>query len=74
MDLGQYVDKMEESESYVPPCSLYPGDHPELDTSHFLDEEKIQMYQSLIGAMQWEEYIGRWDIQFAVMTMSSFRA
>ena len=43
---------------------LEPGDHPELDTSTFLD-----IYQSLIGAMQWAISIGRWDINTAVMTM-----
>jgi hypothetical protein len=28
----------------------------------------------LVGAMQWAISIGRWDIQSAVMTLSSFRA
>ena len=32
---------------------LDPGDHPELDLSPFLDEDDTQIYQSLIGAMQW---------------------
>ena len=31
------------------------------------------MYQSLIGALQWVIFLGRWDIACAVMTMSSFR-
>ena len=53
---------------------LEPGDYPELDTSHFLDEDDTQIYQSLIGAMQWAITIGRWDINIAVMTLSSFRA
>ena len=48
--------------------------HPELDTSNFLDEDKIQLYQSLIGALQWVVTIGRFDIQTSVMTLSSFRA
>jgi hypothetical protein len=34
----------------------------------------IYIYQSLVGAMQWVISIGRWDIQSAVMTLSSFRA
>ena len=53
---------------------LEPGDHPELDTSEFLDQDDTEIYQSLIGAFQWAITIGRWDIQTAVMTMSSFRA
>ena len=53
---------------------LLENDHPELDTSEFLDEEGIQQYQSLIGCLQWLITIGRWDIQTAVMTLSSYRA
>ena len=50
------------------------NDHPELDTSELLDEEWTQKYQSLIGALQWVVSIGRFDVQTAVMSMSSFRA
>jgi hypothetical protein len=53
---------------------LEKGDHPEVDTSEFLNETGIQQYQSLIGAMQWAVSIGRMDITTAVMTLSSFRA
>jgi hypothetical protein len=53
---------------------LEKGDHPELDTSEFLDEEKTRIYQSLIGSLQWIVTIGKFDIYTAVMTMSSFRA
>ena len=53
---------------------LEKGDHPELDTSEFLDENGIKNYQSLIGSLQWAVSIGRWDIQTAIMTLSSFRA
>ena len=56
-------------------CSpLEHGDHPELDESDLLDEDGIQIYQSLIGSLQWAISLGRFDIQCAVMTMSSFRA
>ena len=57
-------------------CStpLDENDHPELDQKEFLDEDNIEKYQSLIGALQWIISIGRFDIQTAVMTMSSFRA
>ena len=49
------------------------NDHPEIDTSEFLDLEWIQKYQSLIGALQWVVSIGRFDVQTAVMTLSSFK-
>ena len=49
------------------------GDHPELDTSEFLEGNDVVIYQSLIGAMQWAISIGRLDITTGVMTMSSFR-
>ncbi len=50
------------------------NDHPELDESEFLDADDTVKYQSLIGALQWLITIGRFDIQTAVMTLSSFRA
>jgi hypothetical protein len=53
---------------------LEKGDHPELDTSEFLNEDNIQKYQSLIGSMQWAVLLGRFDIATAVMTMSAYRA
>ena len=53
---------------------LTKGDHPELDTTIFLGENDIEIYQSLIRSMQWVVSIGRWDIQTALMTLSSFRA
>ena len=58
-------------ELYLSP--LEKGDHPEIDLSPLLDQEGIQQYQSLVGAMQWAVSIGRIDITTAVMTMSSFR-
>ena len=50
------------------------NDHPELDDSELLDAEGTQQYQSLIGMLQWIISIGRFDVQTAVMTLSSFRA
>jgi hypothetical protein len=52
---------------------LEKGDHPETDSSELLDYKGIQMYQSMIGALQWMVTIGRLDITTAVMTMSGFR-
>jgi len=40
----------------------------------FLDDEGIQTYQSLVGALQWSISIGRFDITTAVMRMPTFRA
>src|SRR4029079_11555230 len=52
---------------------LDKDDSPELDTSEFLDEKGISIYQSLIGALQWCVTLGRFDIAVSVMKMSSFR-
>jgi hypothetical protein len=53
---------------------LEKGDHPEIDTSDLLEPKEIQMYQSLVGSMQWAVSLGRLDIATAVMTLSGFRA
>ena len=52
---------------------LEPNDHPELDTTPFLDDNDIQKYQSMLGALQWVVTLGRFDVATAVMTMGSFR-
>ena len=49
------------------------GDHPELDTSDLLDEEKKHLYMSMVGAMQWAVTLGRIDIAYSTMVMSRFR-
>jgi hypothetical protein len=76
-----YIEKM--VESYKQMLNEYPlskanspldsNDHPEVNTSKFLDEDGIQQYQSLIGSMQWDISIGHFDIADHVMSMSSFR-
>jgi hypothetical protein len=53
---------------------ILKGDHPELDTTDFLNDKGIKEYQSLIGALQWLVSIGRFDIHTATMTMSTFRS
>ena len=60
MDPGQYIDRMEEA--YVQHFKtklvqrhrspLQKGDHPELDTSPFLNEEEQEVYLSLVGSNQ----------------------
>jgi hypothetical protein len=52
---------------------LNSNNHPKTDMAEFLGKEGIQMYQSLIGLMQWAISIGHFDIAVHVMTMSSFR-
>jgi hypothetical protein len=76
-----YIEKMVESYKQMfnenPPSkansALDINDHPEVNTSEFLDEDGIQQYQSLIGSMQWAISIGHFDIAVHVMSMSSFR-
>ena len=52
---------------------LQKGDHPELDTTPFLDEKGKEIHQSLIGCGQWNISIGRFDTQSAMMSMSRYR-
>ena len=58
-------------QAYTSP--IEKGDHPELDTSAFLDASDIVTYHSLLGALQWTVSIGRFDIHTAVMTLSGAR-
>ena len=83
MDPSGYITRMEES--YMTHFKVKPkaskrnsplekNDHPEIDVSEFLGEDDILLYQSLIGSMQWAITLGRFDVNAAVMTMSSFRS
>ncbi|MGH3056517.1 MAG: reverse transcriptase domain-containing protein, partial [Gaiellaceae bacterium] len=71
--LNSYKDQHGELPMKSVHTPLETGDHPELDTSAELDIKGIQLYQSLIGMLQWAVTLGRIDIFFAVMTMSRFR-
>ena len=51
---------------------LAKGNHPELDTTELLDEDRIQLCQSLIGSLQQAISLGCFDIATAVMSLSSF--
>jgi hypothetical protein len=53
---------------------LEHGDHPEIDDSEELGLDDIKKFQSMIGALQWVIQIGCFDINTAVMTLSSFQA
>jgi hypothetical protein len=59
-----------------PPKKIYtpiePKDHPELDTSDFLDEQGMHLYWKLLGMLQWAVTLGCIDIMCAVMTMGGF--
>ncbi len=57
-----------------PSSPLEKGDHPEMDTSDFCNDEDVSKYQSLIGSLQWLISLGRFDVATAVMSLSSFRA
>ena len=77
----KYIEKM--VQSYVQLFGQQPkqydsplerNDHPELDTSDFLNSEDTRIFQSMIGAAQWAIQLGRFDIAVHVMSLSSFRA
>ena len=81
MNPGKYIDRMEEA--YVQHFGIKPvqkyrsplqkGDHPELETTPFLDEKGKEIYQSLIGSDQWNISIGRFDIQSDQYRSIAFR-
>ena len=48
------------------------GDHPEVDETDLLDPEQVSIYQMLIGCAQWAVTIGRFDIQYATITMAKY--
>ena len=67
MDVGRYIDKMCDNYSRLFPGSpiskkywqpLETGDHPKLDVSAFCNKNDIEVYQSMIGSMQWAVSIG----------------
>jgi hypothetical protein len=51
---------------------LVPGDHPELDTTEFLSDVEQNLFQRMIGILQWIVHIGRYDVCFATSSMSRF--
>ena len=53
---------------------LEKNDHPELDTSDFLDGQQVNDYLTMVGQLQWFITLGRIDIQAQVISMSRFRA
>ena len=49
-----------------------PNDHPEEDDSPYLNSDGITEFQSIIGVCQWIQIAGRFDITFAVSSLSRF--
>ena len=45
-------------------------DHSETDDSELLPPEQISIYQMLIGCAQWAVTIGRFDVQYATITLA----
>ena len=66
MDPGKYTDQIEEAcvqHFGIKPGQkdrslLQKGDHPEQDTTPFLDKKDTAKYQSLLGSCQWNISIG----------------
>jgi hypothetical protein len=46
--------------------------HPELDTTDFLDDEDVTLYQSYIGIIRWAIELGRIDLSHFGATMAKF--
>ena len=46
--------------------------HPELDTTNFLNPLEISKYKSLIGSGNWLITLGRFDVQYAISTLSQY--
>ena len=72
--IGTYEKLFGSKPNHKVTSPLEKGDHPEIDTSDYLGDNEIKIYQSLIGALQWAVTLGRMDITTAVMSMSAFRA
>ena len=76
--IEKMIDRYQRMFGEKPKMNVYSplekSDHPEINTSKLLEPKQIQMYQSLVGSMQWAVSLGRLDIATAVMTLSGFRA
>ena len=46
--------------------------HPELDESPFVAPDRISKYRSMIGSLNWIVILGRFDIAYALNTMSRY--
>ncbi len=57
---------------HKPSVPFFEDYHPELDTSDLLDSRNITIYKSLLGSANWIITLGRFDIAFAVNTLSRY--
>jgi hypothetical protein len=71
--VGIYEKIFGEMPKQIVTSPLEKVNHPKLDMSELLDDKVIELYQSLIGALQWSVIVGRLDVNTAVMTLSGFR-
>jgi hypothetical protein len=71
--VGNYETIFGEMPKQIVTSPLEKGDHPELDMSELLDDKGFELYQSLIGALQWSVTIGRLNVNTTVMTLSGIR-
>ena len=53
---------------------LDKNDHPEFDTSDFLEGEMAAKYLTMVGQLEWLVTLGRFDLHAHVATISRFRA
>jgi hypothetical protein len=53
---------------------MAPNDHPENDDTDLLNEKEHRAYQRLIGILQWLVSLGRFDICYAVSSLSRFNS
>jgi hypothetical protein len=50
------------------------NDHPEIDDTGLLSEREHRIYQRLMGILQWLVSLGRFDICYAVSSLSRFNS
>jgi hypothetical protein len=53
---------------------IQAGSHPELDSTQFLKDDDVQLYQSYIGVLRWAVELGRVDIAHVAGAMARFSA
>jgi hypothetical protein len=53
---------------------MAPNDHPENDDTDLLNEKEHRAYQRLVGILQWMVSLGRFDICYAVSSLSRFNS
>jgi hypothetical protein len=73
---GDRLRKYQEEHRTLPKKNtpMSPNAHPELDTSDLLDEPGIRHYQKIIGMGQWLVVAGRFDINYAISSLSRYAA